>query len=70
MNITTYLQSRARDYLAMALLGTWCKVGRSKYQRCTGEIVEKKGRVWHGIDLAWQSAYAAMSHIDYLHRND
>lgn len=67
MNITLALRRHAREYMAQALLGTWAKVGRSKYQRATGEVVEKRGGSWHGIDLCWQSAYAAMSFIDYKH---
>lgn len=59
-------QQFARDYLQQALLGTWAKTGKSEYRRVSGEIVKKVSQRWHGADLCWQSAYAAMSHIDYL----
>lgn len=66
--MTGRLHQMAREYLTQALLGTWAKVGKSKYQRCTGEVVEKVGNQWSGVGMFWLSAYAAMSHVDYLNR--
>lgn len=68
ISITQRMQQMARQYMQEALLGTWAKIGRSKYQRCTGEVVEKVGNVWSGDGLYWQSAYAAMSRIDYINK--
>lgn len=55
----------AREYKQDALLGTWAKTGRSEYTRCTGEVVKKSNRQWVTGKLAFQSAYAAMSFVDY-----
>lgn len=69
MNITTTIQRNARQFMQSALLGTWAKLANGKYQRCTGEVVERKNGSWHGAGCCWQSAYAAMSHIDYKANN-
>lgn len=66
MNITHTMQRFARQYMQQALLGTWAKSGKGEYRRCTGEIVRRRGSSWEACGLVWQSAYAAMSHIDYL----
>jgi hypothetical protein len=64
------LTRMAREYRQRAMLGTWCKTGRGRYERITGEIVEKQGNQWFCDGLFWQSLWAAMSRIDYLHRNE
>jgi hypothetical protein len=51
-----------------ALLGTWAKIGRSAYQRMTGEIVKKVGNAW-AVDgaTAYQTRAAAFSAVDWTH---
>ena len=51
-----------------ALLGTWAKIGRSRYQRVTGEVVAKIGNVWR-IEggHAYQTRAAAFSAADWAH---
>jgi hypothetical protein len=68
MNITQTMQKHAKQYMQQALLGTWVKAGNGRYVRITGEEVIRRGSSWIGIDLSWQSAYAAMSHIDYINK--
>lgn len=67
--VSIKMREMARDYMRNALMGTWAKIGKSKYQRCTGEVVEKQGNQWAGSGSFWLSAYAAMCHIDYRNNN-
>lgn len=51
-----------------ALLGTWVKIGRSAYQRATGETVKKIGNSWvvDGVK-SYQTRAAAFSAVDWMH---
>jgi hypothetical protein len=63
---TARMRRMSNEYRESALLGTWAKVGRSKYQRATGEIVERDHRgLWAASDgWAYASCSAAMWNVD------
>ena len=68
--MTAEMAKASREYGSAALLGTWAKIGKSKYQRCTGEIVEKTNQGWHvhGTKWVYQSRAAAFQATDYQNR--
>jgi len=52
-----------------ALVGTWAKIGRSRYQRVSGEIVSKTGNAWRVEGgRAYQTRAAAFSAVDWANR--
>jgi hypothetical protein len=65
-SITQTLQRHAREYVKQATSsGVWKRVATGRYERRTGEVVERSGGKWLGSDKCWQSAYAAMSFVDH-----
>lgn len=73
-SISLTMQRWARESAEAALTGgAWAKVGKSAYQRATGESVTKRGSAWsvrggkydHNV---FQSRAAAFSAIDYSHK--
>lgn len=62
------LRTLSNDYRENALLGTWAKVGKSRYERVTGEVVEKVNGRWVAMGCCWSSCAAAMQRVDYLNK--
>lgn len=65
------IRKMQRDYLSSALLGSWAKAGKGKYQRCTGEVVTKSSQGWslNGDKYVYRSAWACMSAVDHKYRS-
>lgn len=56
----------AHEKGASALNGTWARIGKSRYQRVSGEIVAKVGSAWKVQGgHSYQSRAAAFSAVDY-----